>query len=272
MSQAVSQVPADQKKERSLMGILRSLLRTRELGVLVVLLLLCVAMTFLSPYFLTTQNIFNVLRGMSTIGIMAIGMTMVIVSGGIDLSVGSLMAVSAMFAARLMTYNNLNPWLALLGGLGLGVALGAVNGLVITRIKVNPFIATLGMLSIARGLTYLLATGLLGSVASNIPMRRRGRPAEICGGSRDAQREQNRRAMSGAEAGTGAAGVRVGGGVPDQRVRPSAVGRGTGAALSAVAGDGGEWDATGFTGRACCAPGKHRGPRWLASCSVARNR
>jgi ribose transport system permease protein len=162
---------ADQKKALAEPGILRRLVGSRESGVLVALIILGILMSFSSPYFLKTNNIFNVLRGMSTIGIMAIGMTMVIVSGGIDLSVGSLAAVSAMFAARLMTYNNLNPWLSVLAGLGLGLLLGAVNGIIITKVNVNPFITTLGMLSIARGLTYLIATGLQGTVASNIPMR-----------------------------------------------------------------------------------------------------
>jgi ribose transport system permease protein len=107
---------------------------------------------------------------MSTVGIMAIGMTMIIVTGGIDLSVGSLLAVSGMFTARLL-FHQFPPVIALLGGFGLGLLLGAVNGAIITKVKVTPFIATLGMLSIGRGLTYLIATGLKGAVASNIPMR-----------------------------------------------------------------------------------------------------
>ncbi len=160
-----------QQKTGGATKLLGSIFRTREIGVLAALIVLCIIMSFASPYFLKTQNLFNLLRGMSTIGIMAIGMTMVIVSGGIDLSVGSLAAVSAMFAARLMTYHNVSPWISFLGGMLVGLLLGATNGFVITRIKVNPFITTLGMMSIARGLTYLLSTGLEGSVASNIPMR-----------------------------------------------------------------------------------------------------
>ena len=129
-------------------------------------------MSAISPYFLKQENIFNVLRGMSTIGIMAIGQTMVIITGGIDLSVGSVMAVSSMFTARLITVHNENALLSVICGLSFGLLLGAVNGLVITRFKINPFITTLGMLSIGRGLTYLLATGVKeGGVASNIPMR-----------------------------------------------------------------------------------------------------
>jgi ribose transport system permease protein len=171
MSEVTSGTSARAKEKQTLAGVARRLFATRESGVLVALIVLIIFMSFLSPYFLKTQNLFNVLRGMSTIGIMAIGMTMVIVSGGIDLSVGSLAAVSAMSTARLMTYHNVSPWLAFLAGLGVGLTLGAVNGAIITRIKVNPFITTMGMLSIGRGLTYLLATGLEGTVASNIPMR-----------------------------------------------------------------------------------------------------
>jgi ribose transport system permease protein len=171
MSQVTHPVTTPQEKPSGATSLLRRIFRTREIGVLVALLVLCAAMSFASPYFLKTQNLFNVLRGVSTIGIMAIGMTMVIVSGGIDLSVGSVAAVSAMLTARLMTYHNFSPWISFLCGILLGLLLGTVNGFVITRIKVNPFITTLGMMSIARGLTYLLSTGLQGSVASNIPMR-----------------------------------------------------------------------------------------------------
>lgn len=145
--------------------------QVKEMGVLTALILMFVLMSFASPYFLTPLNIFNVMQAMSTIAIMAIGETMVLVAGGLDLSVGSLLGVSAMFTARLMTYHHFEPWLAALSGIGLGLALGAINGLVITKVKINAFITTLGMLSIARGLTFLLATGLEGTVASNIPMR-----------------------------------------------------------------------------------------------------
>jgi ribose transport system permease protein len=171
MSQVTQQATTPQDRAAEAPSLLRRIFRTREIGVLAALLVLCVVMSIASPYFLKTQNIFNVLRSMSTIGIMAIGMTMVIVSGGIDLSVGSVAAVSAMLTARLMTYHNVPPWISFLCGMLLGLTLGATNGMIITRIKVNPFITTLGMMSIARGLTYLLSTGLAGSVASNIPMR-----------------------------------------------------------------------------------------------------
>jgi ribose transport system permease protein len=144
--------------------------QVREMGVFVALLVLCGLMSLASPYFLRPLNLFNITRGMSNIGIMSIGITMVIITGGIDLSVGSLLAVSGMFTARLM-FSGMSPWLSVACGLGLGLCFGLLNGLIITKVKVTPFITTLGMLSIGRGLSYLFATGLHGAVASNIPMR-----------------------------------------------------------------------------------------------------
>jgi ribose transport system permease protein len=149
---------------------MRRILANREVGVLLALLVLVIIMSLASPYFLKPLNLFNVLRGMSTIAIMCIGVTMVIITGGIDLSVGSLLAVTGMFTARLM-YAGVSPWLCVVLGFALGLGLGVTNGAVITKVRVNPFITTLGMMSIGRGLTYLLATGVQGTVASNIPMR-----------------------------------------------------------------------------------------------------
>jgi ribose transport system permease protein len=161
----------EQQAPGGVMGFVRRMLQVREIGVLLALVLLMILMSIASPSFLTELNIFNVLRGMSTIGIMSIGMTMVIVTGGIDLSVGSILAAASIMTARLMFTEAVDPWIAFLLGLGFGGLLGFTNGLVITRLKVNPFITTLGMMAVARGLTYLLASGLQGTVASNVPMR-----------------------------------------------------------------------------------------------------
>jgi ribose transport system permease protein len=153
------------------MHFIARMLQIREIGVLLALVILVMAMSLLSDAFLTELNIFNVLRGMSTIGIMSIGMTMVIVTAGIDLSIGSILAASSVITARLMFTEVTDPWTAVLLGLMFGGGLGMANGLIITKLKVNPFITTLGMMTIARGLTYLLASGLQGTVASNVPMR-----------------------------------------------------------------------------------------------------
>jgi ribose transport system permease protein len=169
--QQTEATPRPQRADRGGGSFFRRLLQTREFGVFLALVALLIVMRFLTPYFWKTDNVFNVLRGMSTIGIMAIGETMIIITGGIDLSVGSVLAASAMLTARLMYMGVVSPWVAVLIGIAFGTLLGAINGLIITRVKVTPFIATLGMLSIARGLAYLLASGLQGTVASNVPMR-----------------------------------------------------------------------------------------------------
>ena len=146
------------------------ILHTPEMSVFAALVVQLIAMSIAQPRaFLSVDNIFNILKGMSSIGVMAIGMTLIIITAGIDLSVGSLLAVSAIVTARLL-YFGVNPALAMASGLGLGVVLGAINGLIITRGKVNPFITTLGMLSVARGFSYFFAMGIKGSVASNIPV------------------------------------------------------------------------------------------------------
>jgi ribose transport system permease protein len=143
----------------------------REASVLAALVGLCALVSAASPYFLTARNLFNVLQGMATVGVMTVGMTMVLVAGGLDLSVGSILAVGAVLTARLMTYHGLHPWLAVLCGLAAGLAFGLVNGLLVTRLRLVPFIATLGTLSVGRGLAFLLASGGEGGVASNVPMR-----------------------------------------------------------------------------------------------------
>ncbi len=155
----------------------KRLFQRRETGVFFALVVLVVYMSLESPYFLGQENIFNVLRNMSSITVMAIGMTMIIVTGGIDLSIGSTLGITSMLAARMMLpaaevfLTGHSAWLAIPAALVLGALIGLINGLIITKLNVNPFITTLGMLSIGRGLTYLLATGIRGTVASNIPMR-----------------------------------------------------------------------------------------------------
>jgi ribose transport system permease protein len=141
------------------------LMHAPELGVLIALLVLSVATSLASPYFLQTDNILNVLRGIAVIGIMAFGETLVIMTGSFDLSIGSVLALSSMMTAKFMTEYHLNPLLAIVAGLVTGALCGVANGLLVTRVRINSFIATLAMLSIARGLVYLVANG------SNIQMK-----------------------------------------------------------------------------------------------------
>ena len=127
-------------------------------GLIFSFLLLCLALTLLSDRFLTVSNIVNVLRQSTINGIIAIGMTVVILTAGIDLSVGAILALSTVITASLLQGDMTVP-AAVAAGLGVGAALGLVNGVVITRASVPPFVATLGMMTIARGLALTFTEG-----------------------------------------------------------------------------------------------------------------
>lgn len=128
-------------------------------GVLIVFLLICVGLSFLSPYFFTANNILNIFRQTSIYGVIAVGMTFVILTGGIDLSVGSVLALSGMICAGLMKNNGLNPAFAALIAIMVGGGIGLLNGLLITFGKIAPFVVTLGMITIGRGLTLIYSGG-----------------------------------------------------------------------------------------------------------------
>ena len=127
-------------------------------GMIIAFILVCAVLALLSPVFLTMNNVLNVIRQSSIIGIMAVGVTFVILSGGIDLSVGSVMAVSGMIAAGSMQ-NGAGMGVAILIALAVGIAAGLVNGLLVTAAGITPFVVTLGMMSIARGATLLYSQG-----------------------------------------------------------------------------------------------------------------
>jgi ribose/xylose/arabinose/galactoside ABC-type transport system permease subunit len=126
-------------------------------GFYAALLILVVVFTALSPAFLTPSNGINILQQTSTIGIMAIGETLVILAGGIDVSVGSVLGLGGMVAAMVMRDPNANPIVATTLGMLCGLVMGLVNGAVITRLRIDAFITTLATLNIGRGLVYILS-------------------------------------------------------------------------------------------------------------------
>ena len=136
---------------------------------LLALALMVLALSLLSHHFLTADNGWNILRQISVNLCLSIGMTLVILSGGIDLSVGAILALAGAVAAGLLKNGVALPAIgvtlefttagAILAGLAVGGAAGWANGFVITRFKLPPFVATLGMFSIARGLTMLWTGG-----------------------------------------------------------------------------------------------------------------
>jgi ribose transport system permease protein len=136
---------------------------------LLALLLMVIGLSLATDNFLTVDNGMNVLRQISINLCLSIGMTLVILSGGIDLSVGSVLALAGALAAGVLknglTLDRLGVWVqftpfgAVLVGVAVGLAAGCFNGLAITRFGLPPFVATLGMLSIARGFTMLWTGG-----------------------------------------------------------------------------------------------------------------
>lgn len=130
----------------------------QKIGPLIGLLLIVVIITIMSPNFLTLNNLLNVLRQVSINALIAFGMTFVILTGGIDLSVGSILALTGAVTAGLMA-GGMDPILAMFLGLLLGAVLGAINGLIIAKGKVAPFIATLATMTIYRGLTLVYTEG-----------------------------------------------------------------------------------------------------------------
>jgi len=128
-------------------------------GPLIGLVLLCVIFSLTTDVFLTWRNALNVIDQITVLGILAIGMTAVIVIGGIDLSVGSVLAFSMMMMGWLYQAVEVPLGLAIVAGLVAGTACGVVNGLLITKAKLPPFIATLTMMSVGRGLANIITEG-----------------------------------------------------------------------------------------------------------------
>ena len=141
--------------------------RAQEAGLVAVLIVLSLVFSLFNPNFLTAGNLYNVSVAVAVVGIMSIGQCLVLISREIDLSVGSVMALSALCGAAL-TQMGLPPLVGAMLGIGVGALAGLTNGLLVVYGKVNSFIVTLGMLSMARGLTQIISGGLPISVDRSI--------------------------------------------------------------------------------------------------------
>ncbi|WP_010500584.1 ABC transporter permease [Paenibacillus elgii] len=129
-----------------------------QLGMLIILVLMCVLMAFITPNFMEVTNVINVLKQVSITAILAAGMTVVILTGGIDLSVGSTLALSGVLSVML-TNAGVNPVISMLAGAAAGYVVGAINGYFTAAVKLPPFIVTLGSMTYVRGLAYVISGG-----------------------------------------------------------------------------------------------------------------
>lgn len=131
----------------------------RRFGPLLGLLILAAALSFASPYFLTWDNILNILRQSAVNGLLSLGQLLVILTAGIDLSVGSVLGLSTVVFAK-AARAGLPAGVAFAAALGCGLALGLVNGFLLTGLKLpHPFVSTLGMMNVARGAAMLISAG-----------------------------------------------------------------------------------------------------------------
>lgn len=139
-------------------GALRRIAGMREMNLLLIILAFGVVLACTSEFFFTWTNIKTVLSGMSTDGIMVIGMTVILISSGIDLSVGSVMCFAMVVGAKLFA-GGWNPWLAALAALAVSTAIGWLMGMLVTKVKLTHFIVTLCFMGIARGLVLAITSG-----------------------------------------------------------------------------------------------------------------
>jgi ribose/xylose/arabinose/galactoside ABC-type transport system permease subunit len=133
--------------------------RLRQYGIFVVFVIICLILSFISPQFLTVSNWIIIVTQAAINALLAFGVTFVIITGGIDLSLGSMVAVTGVTAAMLAHPDTFPVVLPIFAGLLAGLLMGVFNGFIITKSKIAPFIVTLGTMTIGRGLALILSKG-----------------------------------------------------------------------------------------------------------------
>jgi rhamnose transport system permease protein len=150
-----------EKPDNSFMHkLIINLSRTRELAILALMILIMAIVSLRTSAFFTLNNFTDILLDISMVSIVAIGQMLVMITTGIDISVGSTLAVSAMSVGSIIRANpEISPLIAILIGLSIGIVLGSFNGFVVTFMRIPPIITTLGTLSFFRGLVYIISGG-----------------------------------------------------------------------------------------------------------------
>lgn len=150
-------------------GLLKKVTSFRELTIILIIFTIGCTLTIMSPHFLSISNFKAIALALSTDSIIVIGMTLVLISGGIDLSVGSVMGIAGIVTARLWQTYHMNVWVAAIIGLSVAILVGFVNGFLIGKVGVNPFITTLATMGMCRGLDYVITNGTPISVTTMSP-------------------------------------------------------------------------------------------------------
>ena len=126
---------------------------------LIVLIVLCIGLTIAEPAFGSVANLINILQQVTVIAVLALGVNVVIFTGGIDISVGSVVAFTGIVMGKLIVENGMPDIVGVIAAVAVGAACGTFNGIMISKFKLQPMIATLAMMSMARGAAYTLADG-----------------------------------------------------------------------------------------------------------------
>lgn len=130
----------------------------REVGLIIALIIMMIVFTVIDPIYMSGGNVLDIIKQSTINGLLAIGITFAILTGGIDLSIGSTFAIVIVSVGNLLI-SGMNPVLAFIIGLLIGLSLGVINGLMISKLKLQPFIATLGTMSMYRGVAYIITGG-----------------------------------------------------------------------------------------------------------------
>jgi simple sugar transport system permease protein len=141
---------------------MKKLLKYKETNIVIIFFILCIALSFLNPVFLKASNLMDVITGNAVTGILAIGMTLVIITGGIDVSVAGVTTAVAVITGNLLMVlpdNFLSIIILFIAAPIIGIAFGAINGLLIAKIKIPPIVVTLGTMSIIEGLVLYFTNG-----------------------------------------------------------------------------------------------------------------
>jgi len=149
----------DQKKNSSLKSVMRRFFGIEGIGIYLFLVVIIVFFSLMSDAFLTFNNFIIILRQVSIIGICAFGEAFIVISGGIDLSVGSVVALSGVISAVLSKFFGIPLPLAFIAGIAAGGVCGFLNGTLVTKVKIPPIIVTLGTLTIIRGVAFIIVGG-----------------------------------------------------------------------------------------------------------------
>lgn len=144
-------------KEKSI-ELFKKITSYREFILIVVIAVLSLVVSLFTPVFFTAANLTSILMGLTVEGFIVIGMMILIVSGGLDLSVGATMAFTGVITGMLVT-SNVPIGLGVIIGLSVSVVIGLINGFLVAKVKINPFITTLGMMMVVKGLMLIISSG-----------------------------------------------------------------------------------------------------------------